>query len=96
MRDDRRLRNIENIFAPHLKQCIEIGNVKRVREVIAAYGPLAMESGREDLTAIFGDAEAWLKSASLYEAVNGTGSMFNKEHPAVQKAMQTQLVKVHT
>lgn len=95
MSDEQRLRNIETIFAPHLKTCVEIGNVKRVREVIAAYGHRAVKSGKDDLISIFRDAEAWLENASEYEAVNGTGSMFDKQHPTVRKAMQTRLIKVH-
>jgi hypothetical protein len=96
MSDEQRLHNIETIFAPHLQTCMEVGNVNRVRALIAVYGPPAMKSGREKLKVIFRDAEAWLENASQYETVNGIGSMFNKEHPAVQKAMQTRLIKVHT
>lgn len=39
MSDEQRLQRIEAVFAPHLQTCMAVGNVKRVRALVAVYGP---------------------------------------------------------
>jgi hypothetical protein len=75
--------NFEKIYIPHVKSCMDVGNVARLKSVIRQHDAFVEKTLREDFIKTFAEAEAWLQEAEEFERVHGAGSRFNPQHPTV-------------
>ncbi|GEM_PF-6470124 len=80
--------NFEIIYIPHVKDCMEVGNVTRLRSVIRQYELFVEKTGREDFIRTFAEARVWLAEAERYERLNGPRSRFNPDHPLIKSIEQ--------
>lgn len=80
--------NFEIIYIPHVKDCMEVGNVARLQSVIRQYGLFVEKTGREDFIRTFAEARAWLVEAERYEQIHGPRSRFNPDHPLIKSIEQ--------
>lgn len=75
------VRNMKEIFVPHLKLSMEIGLVEYVVEFVEIYQNVAERTGCSELILAFTQAREWIENAEIYEQKHGRGSMINRDHP---------------
>ena len=81
--------NFRKIYLPHIAQCMDVGNVARLRSVLQQHRSFVQQANQPDFNAAFAKAENWLIEAEAYEASNGIGSRFDPEHPLVVNARRS-------
>ncbi|MBY3483285.1 hypothetical protein [Rhizobium laguerreae] len=85
--------NFQRFYIPHVKDCMEVGNVARLRSVIRQFDVFVERTGREDFMLSFAEAKAWLLEAERYEEIHGPRSRFNEDHPLI-KSIEQKIAKI--
>lgn len=86
--------NFERIYIPHVKDCMEVGNVARLQSVIRQHDQFVQNTGREDFIEVFAEARAWLIEAEEHERIYGPRSRFNPEHPLI-RSIEEKISEIH-
>ncbi len=93
---EENIANFRTFYLPQVGKCMEVGNVVRLQVIVRQHSTFVEVTGQSDLVDAFAKARDWLSDAERYEAIHGTGSLFNEKHPLVvaarQKAAERQIV----
>lgn len=77
------IKNFEAIYIPHIGQCMDVGNVQRLKSVLSQFESFVSKTARQDFIETFERAKSWLRAAEEYENIHGEGSRFNRDHPLI-------------